>query len=139
MEIINGFSAPRSPEEVSTTRQNTSFQERSQPMPIHFSTSLDQTTDRKRESIISSVQADDLHMRSKEQRRFTVNSDKHLDITWKDQSLDGFIKFITKINLFQKIHQQAVPCLFTHFSEEIQNEVERLLLTHKRATYKDRS
>jgi hypothetical protein len=148
MEVIGGYTAERSPIQDSPNipLDGVSFRDRALPIDLSFqrepaSARLTEPTmhDHRRGSIIGSVQSDDILMRESGQRKLIVSSDKHLEIKWKDQTLDGFIKFLTQINLFQKSRQQSVPCLFTHFSEDIQNEVERLLLTHKSATYRDRS
>jgi len=148
LEVIGGYMRDSDEGEVFSPTPITTVTGRSLPNPrstrsfeqiSHSQDSDPATQDLRRDSIIGTLQTDAKRLMVNDQRHLTVKSEAHMKIKWTEKTLDGFIKFVTDISLFQQAHQQAVFSLFTHFSVPIQNEVENLLLNHMNATYTERS
>ena len=144
VEVIEGY-ARRSPLTESASMPSPGASNRFGPMPtnlaLHHNINVIKDPDptvseNRRGTIIGSVQSDAMMMR---RNRMAVESDDHLKITWTENTLDGFLTFVNKVGLYQKSRQQAVPCLFTHCSREIQDQLERLLLTKKPTIYRDKN
>jgi hypothetical protein len=56
----------------------------------------------RRDSPVNRIEEDQIQLAASGQKRYTVNSNKHLYIKWKTLTLDAFLNFLDDIDLFQK-------------------------------------
>jgi len=61
----------------------------------------------------------------------TVESDRHMDITWNVKTVDGFLKFLEEADKFTLSYNQPIPYLFTKISDELQEALIELFSIHK--------
>ena len=65
----------------------------------------------------------------------TIESDKHTQIKWETRTVDGFLKIFEDIDQFVLSYNQAVPHLFTHISDNLQEVISELLYVNKPQKY----
>ena len=125
------------PQPEDTIRGNQRVQLPEEQLRPHIVSGEESQSSIRRNSFYGRILVENNTLEDPDRRRLTVESEKHRQIIWKDETVDGFLEFLQKIYHFMKSYDQKVPNIFTHLSEDIQQLVTGLLFSQKSTRYKD--